>query len=775
MGKRKLGALEKVDADLANLQNKIKRDPKSYHTDFLHQHIQYENQRQIFMQAPTTAAVSSSGVISFRDLIEFVAHVADCYREETREFPKQLIEILSAHHATLEPELREKIVGSLVLLRKKDIIDSHTLLQCFFPILTSTPSKSLRALLFQKILSDLRSANSKTTNHKLNRSVQTTLHNLVTADDRSSPKALWAVKITREMWKRQIWTDAKAVEIMKEAALADNEKCVVGGLRFFLGGDKEREELLEDESSDEETTVDMSKLRHQIGVNKKSKKAERKLEKAAATVRRKEKKKGQPHPLNFSALHLLHDPQGFAEAMFSKHLQSARSKLNLEQKLLALQLVSRLIGLHKLTVISFYSYFLKYLTPRQPSVTSFLASLAQSTHNLVPPDILEPLVQKIANEFVSEAAAGEVAAAGLNAIREICVRQPLAVNETLLQDLVMYRKSKDKGVMMAAKGLLGLYRQVGAEMLRKRDRGKDASLGLRLGEQRQQRFGEEAEGEIEGLELLEQWKEQERQRKRLEKGLAATAGSGDEDEEEEESDEDDWNAWNVEEDVDSDDSGGWINVESDDEINISDSDDEKPSAKKVRFDTQVSTSDDKENDGDNEKPVDGAEPTPPTKSKLATTRILTPADLAKLQELRTTASVSSLLKNKNHKSHHVASSSSQAQTNSQRHVDDPLTAAEIEGLASLSRGKATRAQKLALLQEHKDDREQHKSKAARKKERKESEGKSTTNKEKARKKNFLMTLGKAKSKGKRSLVEHRKILRAHAERGKKGGRRGNRG
>ncbi|KAJ9641191.1 Severe Depolymerization of Actin [Knufia peltigerae] len=760
MVKRKLGALEKVDADLANLQNKIKRDPRSYHTDFSHQYIQYENQRQIFMQAPT-AASDNTGVISFRDLIEFVAHVSDCYKIETKDFPGQLIEILSTHHASLEPELREKIVGSLVLLRKKEIIDSLTLLQCFFPILISTPSKSLRALLFQKIISDLRGANAKTTNHKLNKSVQTTLHNLVT-EDRTSPKALWAIKITREMWKRQIWTDAKAVEIMKEAAVSDNEKCVVGGVRFFLGGDKEREEL-EDESSDDEA-VDMGRLRHQIGVNKKSKKAERRLEKAAATVRRKEKKKGQPHPLNFSALHLLHDPQGFAETLFTKHLQAAKSRLNLEQKLLVLQLVSRLIGLHKLTVLSFYSYFLKYLTPRQPSVTSFLASLAQSTHNLVPPDVLEPLVQKIANEFVSEAAAGEVAAAGLNAIREICVRQPLAMNDTLLQDLVMYRKSKDKGVMMAAKGLLGLYRQVGAEMLKKRDRGKDASLGLRSGDQKQQRFGEEMVGEIEGLELLEKWKEEEKQRKRLEKGLPA-----DGEDEEEDEDEEDWNAWDVQED-DSDDSGGWINVESDDEINISDSEDEKPSSKKVRFDAKVSTSDDKENGAEDEDKADGVEASEKSKSNLATTRILTPADLAKLQELRTTSSVSSLMKN--HKSHHSARAE---QTNAQRHIDDPLTAAEIEGLASLSRGKATRAQKLALLEEHKADREDHKSKAARKKERKESEGKSTTNKEKARKKNFLMTLGKAKSKGKRSLVEHRKILKAHAARQKKGGKRGNRG
>lgn len=145
-------------------------------------------------------------------------------------------------------------------------------------------------------------------------------------------------------------------------------------------------------------------------------------------------------PLNFSALHLLHDPQGFAETLFSKHIQNSKNKLSLETKLLALQLVTRLVGLHQLTVLPLYSYFLKHLTPRQASVTTYLACLAQATHTYVPPDVLEPLIQKIANEFVSEASASEVAAAGLNAIREICARQPLAMTDTLLQDLVMVCK-----------------------------------------------------------------------------------------------------------------------------------------------------------------------------------------------------------------------------------------------------------------------------------------------------------------------------------------------
>ena len=93
------------------------------------------------------------------------------------------------------------------------------------------------------------------------------LHNLITSEP-GSPKGIWAVKITREMWRRQIWTDSKAVEIMKEAALSENAKVISGGVRFFLGGDQEREEAAEDDS-EEEDTVDMRKLRHQQGITKK--------------------------------------------------------------------------------------------------------------------------------------------------------------------------------------------------------------------------------------------------------------------------------------------------------------------------------------------------------------------------------------------------------------------------------------------------------------------------------------------------------------------------
>ncbi|KXH52804.1 hypothetical protein CNYM01_10553 [Colletotrichum nymphaeae SA-01] len=740
MGKRKVTALEKVDVDFAGLQYKIRRDPKSYEENFLQQWGQYESQREVFLVSPTTATREYTE--SFHNLVDLLAHTVDLYPKHATAFPDDLKAILLQHHEVLHPELREKIVGALALLRKKDVIDSTYYLTTLFPILVSSPSKSLRTLLFGKILTEMRNANSKATNHPLNRTIQTVLYNLITAD-RTSPKAVWAVKLTRELWKRQIWTDAKTVDVMKEAALSDNEKVVVGSVRFFLGGDKEREEL-EDDSSDEEQ-IDLQKMKHQIGINKKSKKQANAYKKAVAKIHKQERGKGKPHPLNFSAFHLLHDPQGFAETVFQKHLQNTKTKFSHENKLLVLQLVTRLVGLHKLTIISLYSWFIKFLTPRQESVTSYLASLAQGTHSLVPPDAVEPLIQKIANEFVSEAAAAEVAAAGLNAIREICVRQPLAMSDTLLQDLVQYRKSKDKGTMMAAKGLLSLYREVGADLLQKKDRGKDASMGLRSGEIKTKRFGEEEVGGIEGIELLARYKEEQRKLKRAAKGLPEDGADKDEDEDEEGYKSEDWE---VDSD-DSDDSGGWINVDH--------SDDEDEPAPKKRRTAEDGSDDEEENEEDDADELERIQ-------KLATTTILTPADLAKLQELRMEASLNKTLGK-------TSKRSKEAEKALARHADDGLTAEQIEAPARLR--KTTKEERVALAQEGKPGREEHKSTQAIRRSKKEAEGKSSTNKEKARQKNFMMTLNKAKYKNKRSLVQTKKVLQGHIERSKRGGRRAN--
>ena len=124
-----------------------------------------------------------------------------------------------------------------------------------------------------------------------------------------------------------------------------------------------------------------------------------------------------------AAIHLLHDPQAFAESLF-ENLRRGDKRHSLEMKVRILQLLSRVISTHRLCVLSFYSYVARYLAPHQMHITLILVALAQSVHDQTPTDVLTPAIRKIAYAFVHPGVGAEVVAAGINTIREVCRRQP---------------------------------------------------------------------------------------------------------------------------------------------------------------------------------------------------------------------------------------------------------------------------------------------------------------------------------------------------------------
>lgn len=168
-------------------------------------------------------------------------------------------------------------------------------------------------------------------------------------------------------------------------------------------------------------------------------------------------------------MQLLHDPQTFGERLY-ENLGRYEKRLSLDHKIIIMQLLSRVMGSHKLCILGFYTYVVKYITYHQLHIPSILAALAQSVHELTPPDVLEPVIRKIAQEFIHPGVGSEVIVVGLNTIREVCRRQPWAMDEDLLGDLVAYRKSRDKTVVAAARGLLQLFREVNPSMLKRRER-----------------------------------------------------------------------------------------------------------------------------------------------------------------------------------------------------------------------------------------------------------------------------------------------------------------
>jgi len=743
MGKKRRCAV--LPTNIILLQNVVRRDPESYHEEFLQQYAHYESLRDIFLMNPS----GSDKGTEFGELIGFMSAVCGCYPKETAKFPEELKNILLTNHRDLSPELREKIIQCLTMLRNKDIISAESLIQTIFPLLTAYSSanatqgqhvKALRKQIYSTLIALLKSVNAGAKNQKLNRSTQALLFNLLEQRD---AQGLWATKLTRELWRRGIWDDSRTVEIMTQAALHPEVKVAVAGVRFFLGADKEREANFEDDSSDDDG-FDLSALKHSMTVNKKSKKKERKMEQAAKQLKKKSSAKHSATYLNFSAIHLLRDPQGFAESLFDIHLNGKNSnKFDLEQKIMLMNLISRLVGTHKLTVLGLYTFFLKYLTPKQRDVTQVMAAAAQASHDLVPPESISVMVRKIADEFVSEGVAQEVASAGINTIREILSRAPLAIDAPLLQDLTEYKGSKSKAVMMAARSLISLYREVAPEMLLKKDRGKVASMEIQRGETSGlPQFGNQnAVTSIPGLELLAKWKK--------EQGLEGA-------------DEEDDANWEVEEeDEGSDVEGEWVNVESDKEYSISDSEDEgKDTKKENREDSE--DSDLELSDDEDEEKAEVEESDRPTKKQkiseedklddaesekamqeLFASRVLTPADFAKLEELRTEAGLAKIMGGK--------------QTN-----EDTVDSTTLVGKVKY---KQLREEKIALAKEGKQDRSFGSRKGKR------DQAHSTTNREKARKKNFVMMIHKKAVQGKQklSLRDRQKVLRAHIDKQKKKG------
>ena len=126
-------------------------------------------------------------------------------------------------------------------------------------------------------------------------------------------------------------------------------------------------------------------------------------------------------------------------------------------------------------------------------------------------------------------------------------------------------------------------------------------------------------------------------------------------------------------------------------------------------------------------------------NEILSSRILTPADFAKLEELRTEAGVAKLMGITN---------------------EDAVDSTSLVGKVKY---KQLREERIAQAKEGEEDRGKFGSRKG-----KRDAPHSTTNKEKARKKNFVMMIHKKAVQGKQklSLRDRQKVLRAHIDKQK---------
>lgn len=354
-----------------------------------------------------------------------------------------------------------------------------------------------------------------------------------------------------ELYRRRVWNDARTVNVMAQACLGDG-KVVGPAIRFFIDPSTANPEDEEAEEEKKKKKVPLHKRFSQHSKDRRSKR--RKMKEAAAEDLREEKRKSKgviDEEGTFLAIDLLHDPQGFAEKLLSK---LKRAKETFDVRMLMIRLISRLIKRHKLQVDAFYPYLQKYLQPHQEHITLLLLSAVEASHELVSPEMLEPIVKTLMRDFIVDYKPGPLIQLGINTLREMAMRCPLILDKDTLKQVTVFKGfQKDKGVVSAVRGLINLYRAINPALLDRRDRGKDGQMNL--ADRKPLEFGEskvfhhipgiddleelEAEGGMSGSENsdgeLQEWEGSEG----LEKIESGEEVSGDEDDENDENDDDD--------------------------------------------------------------------------------------------------------------------------------------------------------------------------------------------------------------------------------------------
>eukprot|EP00002_Diphylleia_rotans_P024805 TRINITY_DN4898_c0_g2_i4.p1 TRINITY_DN4898_c0_g2~~TRINITY_DN4898_c0_g2_i4.p1 ORF type:complete len:898 (+),score=268.29 TRINITY_DN4898_c0_g2_i4:45-2738(+) len=535
--------------DLLQLQNLAKRDAQSYRDEVLVQWKHYQSLLNLYLLKP------QDSLPQLEELIQFFSHVSSLYKEETAEFSKQIMSILDIHAPVLQPDFRKSCVQCLILLRNKGVLSNMTILPLFFKLFRCS-DKALREMLFNYIVSDIKNVNQKNKNNKLNSSLQSFMYQMI--KDPNTTAANKSLDVMVALYRKNIWKDAKTVNVIATACLSDDQKISDKAIQFFLNAE---DDPGQEENSDDEGMPNLREIHNSQKHAKKTKKRQRVAEKMKQAIRRKERLKERSGGSSiFPALLMINDPQGLCEKLFLK-LKKSASKF--ESRIHMMNLVSRLISTHKLFELNFYPYMQKYLQPHQKEITLLLAIVSQACHDLVPPDVMEPVIKCIADNFVSDRCTPAAMAIGLNTIREICLRCPLCMNETLLHDLAQYKHYKDKSVSMAARSLITVFRALNPTLLHKKDRGREAASDTTVPIYGQQRIT----SSIAGIELLneedladpddeEAWKVAEKKKK---KGKGKKKSSN--------ADEDDENS-----DDDDDESDIEVPLDSDEEIDLSDLD-----------------------------------------------------------------------------------------------------------------------------------------------------------------------------------------------------------
>ncbi|KAI0495774.1 hypothetical protein KFK09_022077 [Dendrobium nobile] len=488
------------------LQSRMKLDPEGYEAELVLIYRHFESTLHLFQQQ-SALSPSSDPVLSkdLGDLAMFLAHMIPFYPLRLVKFPLQVSDILRTDARALPSSLCCHLVQAIILLVNKKIIGLEVLLELFMD-LQIIGDRTLRKLAFSHVVHSIRRLNKNHINEAQNQKLQNVLFKQLQGDEEL--RARRSLVVLCDLHRRKVWFDERTANAICNACFHSSSRVMVAALSFLLGF-----EHIEDDADDSDVSSgdddeisqnpqvvlsreDVYKAKHKGTASSKRKK-KAKLQRVIRSMKRQQRRSSEKSgSYSYSPLVHLKDAQGFTEKLFSR-LHTCSEKF--EVRMMMLKVIARTIGLHCLILLNFYPFLQRYVQPHQRDVTNLLAAGIQACHDKVPPDAVEPLFKQIVNQFVHDRSRPEAIAVGLNVVREMCLRMPLLMNEDLLQDLALYKKSHEKAVSIAARSLITLFREICPSLLVKKDRGRPIDPTARP-----KAFGEvSVASDVPGIELLQ--------------------------------------------------------------------------------------------------------------------------------------------------------------------------------------------------------------------------------------------------------------------------------
>ncbi|XP_038694298.1 protein SDA1 homolog isoform X2 [Tripterygium wilfordii] len=469
---------------LPALQSKMKCDPEGYLTELGLLYSQFNSALELFRQQAAMNFTSISGVAAdptvskdLGDRAMFLAHVTPFYPKQLADFHKQLADFLKSSAPSLPSGLRCHVTKALILLLNRKIVDIKETLALFVELQT-LGDRVLRKLAFSHVIHSIRRMNKKHKNEAVNRALQNIVFSMLQQEDEA--KAKRSLTILCELHRRKVWFDDRTANAICTACFHPSSRIMIAAISFLLDYEKiQGDEDSNDSGGDDDMAHETSQVvinkeaiykAHHKGTSSSKKKKKAKLQRAFRNMKRQQRMSSEKISSNYySPVNHLKDAQGFVEKLFSR-LQTCNE------------------------------CFEKYIQPHQRDVTNLLAAAVQACHDMVLPDAVKPLLKQILNQFIHDRSRPEAIAIGLNVIREICLRIPSLMTEDRLRDLVLYKKSHEKAVSVAARSLMILFRELHPSLLVKKDQGRPADPKARP-----KAFGEVSVlSNVLGVELLEQ-------------------------------------------------------------------------------------------------------------------------------------------------------------------------------------------------------------------------------------------------------------------------------